>query len=127
MAEAYVLVVDDDKLILDLVTMRLEGAGFRVTTAMDAWQAVVQAGGLKIGLVITDIQMPGVGNGVDGYRKLRAASPQMPVIFMSGMRPDDVAKVLPTGDPKMRFVPKPINFEDLQKAIKEMTGVDRKL
>jgi DNA-binding response OmpR family regulator len=125
--EAFVLVVDDDKLILDLVTMRLETAGYRVTTAMEAWQAVVQAGGLKIGMVITDIQMPGPGNGVDGYRKLRAASPQMPIIFMSGMKPDDVAKILPNNDPKMRFLPKPIDFGQLRLIIKELTGVDRAL
>jgi two-component system response regulator GlrR len=125
--EAFVLVVDDDKLILDLVTMRLETAGYRVTTASEAWQAVVQAGGLRIGMVITDIQMPGPGNGVDGYRKLRAASPQMPIIFMSGMRPEDVQKILPTGDPKMRFLPKPIDFGQLGLLIKELTGVDRAL
>ncbi len=126
MAEAYVLVVDDDKLILDLVSMRLETAGYRVTTAMDAWQEVIQAHGLKIGLVITDIQMPGVGNGVDAFKKLRAASPNLPVIFMSGMKPDDAKAMIPP-DPRVRFVPKPINFEDLQAAIKDLTGVDRKL
>ena len=126
MAEAYVLVVDDDKLILDLVTMRLETAGYKVTTANDAWQEVVQAHGLKIGLVITDIQMPGVGTGVDAFKKLRAASPNLPVIFMTGMKPDDARAMIPP-DPRVRLVSKPINFNEMRAAIKELTGVDREL
>jgi len=126
MAEAFVLVVDDDKLILDLVSMRLETAGYKVTTANDAWQEVIQAHGLKIGLVITDIQMPGVRNGVDALKKLRAASSNLPVIFMTGMKPEDARAIIPP-DPRVRLVPKPINFEELQLAIKEFTGVDRKL
>lgn len=126
MPEAFVLVVDDDKLILDLVTMRLETAGYRVTTASDAWAEVVQAQSLKIGLIITDIQMPGVGNGVDAFKKLRAASPAMPVVFMTGMKPEDARALIPP-DPRVRLIHKPINFEELRAAIKELTGVDRPL
>jgi two-component system response regulator GlrR len=125
--EAYVLVVDDDPGILNLLVMRLEGAGFNVTTASDAWQGVVQAHGLKIGLVITDIQMPGPGNGIDGYKQLRAASPQMPVIFMTGMKPADAQALMPPNDPRIRLLHKPIDFEQMRQAIKTLTGVDRKL
>jgi DNA-binding NtrC family response regulator len=124
MPEAYVLIVDDDKLILDLVSLRLEAAGFNVTTAADAWQEVIQAHGLKVGLVITDIQMPGFGTGVDAFKRLREASPNLPVIFMSGMKPEDALAIIPK-DPRVRFLPKPINFDDLRKFIKELTGVDR--
>ena len=126
MPESFVLVVDDDKLILDLVTMRLETAGYRVTTAADAWAEVVQAQGLKIGLVITDIQMPGLGNGVDAFKKLRAANAALPVVFMTGMRPEDARALIPP-DPRVRLIHKPINFEELRAAIKELTGVDRPL
>lgn len=125
--EAYVIVIDDDPIVQGLVVTRLEIAGYNVTTAGDAWQGVLQAGGLKIGLVITDIQMPGVGNGVDGYHQLRRMSPNMPVIFMSGMGVDAAMKILPQGDPRVRFIPKPIDFEKLRAYIKELTGVDRAL
>jgi DNA-binding NtrC family response regulator len=125
--EAYVLVVDDDPTVQNMVVTRLELAGYNVTSASDAWQGVVQSQGLRVGLVITDIQMPGVGNGVDGYKQLRQLSPNMPVIFMSGMKPDEVAKILPQGDPRVRFVPKPIDFAQMRQAIKEITGVDREL
>lgn len=126
MAEAFVLVVDDDKLVLDLVAMRLETAGYRVTTAADAWAEVIQAQSLRIGLVITDIQMPGLGTGVDAFKKLRAASPTMPVIFMTGMKPEDARAMIPP-DPRVRLIHKPINFDELRAAIKELTAVDRPL
>jgi DNA-binding response OmpR family regulator len=126
MPEAFVLVVDDDPTVLDLVTLRLETAGYRVTTASDAWAEVIQAQGLKIGLIITDIQMPGAGTGVDAFKRLRAASPALPVLFMTAMRPEDAKALIPP-DPRVRLIHKPINFEQMRAAIKELTGVDRPL
>jgi len=128
-APIFVLVVDDDPMILDLLTATLEGAGYRVTTATDAWQQVVQAQGLKIGLIISDIQMPGVGTGVDAVKHLRAlpsVSPLLPVIFMTGMSLDKARQLIPN-DPKIRLIGKPIDFEQLRAAIRDLTGIDRPL
>ncbi|MBI5241316.1 MAG: response regulator [Elusimicrobia bacterium] len=127
--EAYVLVVDDDPEMLALVSKVLDAAGYQVTTATDAWQEVVQAQGLRVGLVITDIQMPGGRSGVDAVRELRALptlSPQLPVIFMTAMDLDAARRMVPF-DPYVRIIGKPINFETLRAAIKELTGVDRPL
>jgi CheY-like chemotaxis protein len=126
---SYVLVVDDDPITMDLVATSLEGAGYRVTTASDAWQEVIQAQNLKIGLIISDICMPGVGTGVDAVKSLRAlpqVSPLLPVIFMTGMNLDQARQLIPV-DPKVRLIGKPINFAELRAAIKELTGVDRPL
>ena len=126
--EAYVLVVDDDPLILNLISTRLEMAGYRVTTATDAWQQVVQAQGMKIGLIISDILMPG-GTGVDAVRQLRALpnmSPLLPVIFMTGLDLEKARQLIPY-DPKIRLIGKPIDFEMLRGYIRELTGVDRPL
>ena len=128
--EAFVLVVDDDENVLSLVVTRLEMAGYNVTSAVDAWAEIVQAEGLKSGLIITDIQMPGLGTGVDAIKKLREnpkISPSLPVIFMTGMRPEDAQKMVPLTDPKVRLIHKPIDFKLLQATIKELTGVDRPL
>ncbi len=125
----YVLIVDDDPAVLALLSASLEGAGFRVTTATDAWQEVVQAQGLKVGLIISDIQMPGVGTGVDAVKQIRslpAVSPKLPVIFMTGMSPERAQALIPK-DPNIRLVGKPIDFEKLRLAIKELTGIDRPL
>ncbi|HAM34426.1 MAG TPA: hypothetical protein DEB40_05495 [Elusimicrobia bacterium] len=128
-APVYILIVDDDPMILDLMTATLESAGYRVTTATDAWQEVVQAQGLKIGLVISDIQMPGVGTGVDAVKHLRSLptiSPLLPVIFMTGLSLERAREMIPK-DPKIRLIGKPLNFEELRVAIRELTGIDRPL
>lgn len=124
--EAFVLVVDDDPNVLSLVSTRLDIAGYRVTTATDAWQEVIQAHGLKVGLVITDIQMPGSGTGVDAYKRLRQVSPNLPVIFMTGMPPAEAQALIPA-DPLVRLLSKPLDFSLMRQAIKELTGVDREL
>jgi CheY-like chemotaxis protein len=127
--EAYVLIVDDDPLVLELLSATLEGAGYRVTTATDAWQEAVQAQGLKIGLIITDIEMPGGHTGADAVRHLRSlpnVSRLLPVIFVSGMEPSRARAIIPQ-DPKIRFLSKPIDMQALRTAIKELTGVDRPL
>ncbi len=124
MVEPYVLIVDDDKPILDLIAERLETAGYRVTTASDAWQALVQAGGLKLGLVITDIMLSGIGTGTDTFKRLRKAYPKLPVIFITSM-PGPAARDKVPNDPLVRLVLKPIKFDELRQAIKELTKVDR--
>ena len=128
--EAFVLVVDDDPIILSLVAAALEGAGYRVTTATDAAQAVVQAQGMKVGLIISDIMMPGGGTGVDAARHLRSlswVSPLLPIIFMTGLPMDKARALIPGNDPHIRLISKPLDFAVLRSAIRELTGVDRPL
>lgn len=123
--EAHVLVVDDDHLISTLVTMRLEAAGYTVTTAADVAESLKQAAKVPVGLVITDIQMPGA-SGVDGYKRIRQASRTLPVIFISAMLPAEARALIPA-DPQVRLLSKPIDFLALRGAIKELTGLDRPL
>jgi len=126
--EAYVLVVDDDVDFLGLLAKRLENAGYSVTTATDAWQQVVQAQSLKVGLIITDILLPG-GSGGDAVKHLRTlptVSPLLPVIFMTGLRLDKASRMIPL-DPKVRLIRKPLDFEELRSHILELTGLDRPL
>ena len=125
----YILVVDDDPEMLALIGKVLEAAGYNVTTATDAWQEVVQVQGLRVGLIITDIQMPGGRTGVDAVKQLRAlpnVSPLLPVIFITAMKLDEARRLI-APDPYVRLIGKPVNFETLRAAIRELTGVDRPL
>ena len=126
--DPFVLVVDDDPLVLGLVVDRLEMAGYRVTSASDAWQEVIQTQGMRIGLIITDINMPGVGTGVDAFKKLRElpGTKEVPVIFMTGMKLDEARAMIPPDD-RVRLLAKPIDFAELQKNIKELTGWEKSL
>jgi len=116
--------------MLNLLTERLENGGYRVTTASDAAQEVIQATGVSISLIISDVQMPGFGSGVEALSRLRDLGPEyrkIPVIFVTGLPPEDAQKLIPADDPNIRLIHKPVNWAELQQKIKELTGIERPL
>src|SRR5262245_424419 len=123
-----ILVVDDDPAIVALLTDGLEAAGYKVTSALDGAQAVIQAKAVRPGLVICDIQMPVWGSGVEVHKNIRAtaALKETPVIFLTGMTPQEAKKLMPE-DPKIRLLAKPLNWTMLEQAIAELLGESRTL
>ena len=73
MAEAKILVVDDESSILDLVTAYLRPEGFQVRTAMDGPAALKAARAFKPDLIVLDIMLPGM-DGVEVLSQLRRES-----------------------------------------------------
>jgi CheY-like chemotaxis protein len=127
---SFVLVVDDDPLIRDMLVEKLETAKYKVTCAEDAAQSVIQAEGMRISILISDIEMPGFGSGVDAVKKLRAnrsVPRNLPVIFVTGMPPAEAKKIVPTNDPYIRLMHKPVDWRLMQLYIRDLTGVDRSL
>ena len=53
-----ILVVDDDRVIQQLLVVNLELEGYAVVTASDGQQAIDQVGAERPDLVILDIMMP---------------------------------------------------------------------
>jgi CheY-like chemotaxis protein len=126
----FILVVDDDPLIRDMLVAKLEGAGYRVTCAEDAAQSVIQAEGMRLSLIISDIEMPGFGTGVDALKKLRASSyipKNLPVIFVTGMPPAEAQKIVPKSDPYIRLMHKPVDWKLLAKYMLDLSGLDKPL
>ena len=81
-----ILVVEDDFLIG--ISDELISAGFRVIQAANADEALrVLQGGVAIDLVLTDVRMPGVLDGVDLARRVRATWPRLKIIMVSGDLP----------------------------------------
>ncbi len=85
---ARILIVDDSQLVKDIVKLRLESLGYRVSTAGSGEEALdaIRAG--PPDLVVLDIRMPGI----DGYevcRRLRqdadSAVRDLPVIALTSM------------------------------------------
>lgn len=121
-----VLVVDDEEDIRTMLVDFVESLGLRATSASDGWQAVVQSEGMKLALIITDIQMPGQNaGGLHAYRALRQSPhvrKDLPIIFVTGMPPAIIRPQIPD-DPLVRIVFKPINMLMLSQAIGELTGL----
>jgi len=113
-----------------MLVAKLEDAGYRVTCAEDAAQSVIQAEGMNLSLIISDIEMPGFGTGVDALKKLRASSyvpKNLPVIFVTGMPPQEAQKIVPKTDPSIRLMHKPVDWSLLAKFMKELSGLDKPL
>lgn len=79
-----VLVADDDEDILELVSFRLERAGYEVVTARDGSAALAAAQEHLPDLAVLDVMMPGL-NGYEVTQRLRAegATRDIPVILLT--------------------------------------------
>ena len=87
-----VLVVDDDPMILQLVSTTLERAGFlvqAVSSAEEALKSYSNSLADPFCLVLSDVLMPEV-NGVDLARRLLAQDANVSVLFMSGQIPVEI-------------------------------------
>ena len=84
MSRARILVVDDDRLLRQMVRDFLEVADFAVAEAVDGPDGLAQATASRPDLILLDLMMPGM----DGYtvcRQLKAnpATRDLPVIFLT--------------------------------------------
>ncbi len=82
MAKTKILVVDDDRKIVDLVRAYLERDGYRVSAAYDGLQALEQARQARPDLVVLDLMLPGM-DGLDVCRILRDESNKVPIIMLT--------------------------------------------
>ena len=88
---AHILVVDDDPDLLRLLSMRLSGAGYRVTATASAEEALVKIAMERPQLVLSDVQLPGK-HGLALFDAIRVQHPSLPVILLTahGTIPDAV-------------------------------------
>jgi CheY-like chemotaxis protein len=119
-----ILVVDDNEIILKTVSLKLQGAGYQVVTAMDGAEAVAAARREAPDLVLLDISFPPDVGGVewDGFRIMEwfrrmEAVKQTPVIIITGGQ-DASYRQRATSGGALAFFNKPIDHDDLLKAIR---------
>ncbi|MCK4906036.1 MAG: sigma-54-dependent Fis family transcriptional regulator [Spirochaetes bacterium] len=77
-----ILVVDDEKLIRDLLRDYLAKNGFKVDTAVDGIDALAKYESNGYDLVITDLNMPEL-DGIGLLKQLKAVSPDISVIVIT--------------------------------------------
>jgi DNA-binding NtrC family response regulator len=81
---ATILVVDDDKDLLEMFVEVLRGAGYDVRGFDEPLKALEAFNVAPTDLVFTDLQMPGMG-GIDLLRKIKQRDPRTPVIMASAV------------------------------------------
>jgi len=82
MAGARILVVDDDKKIVDLVALYLKRDGYQVLVAYDGPQALALTRQEQPDLIILDLMLPGM-DGLSLCRTLRAEGNRVPIIMLT--------------------------------------------
>jgi two-component system response regulator HydG len=83
MKDKYVLIVDDSRDMLEVVSRQLKDLGFQTFQVTNVMDAVDMLKGRLPDLLITDIQMPGV----DGMKLIQYASehyPNLPLMVITG-------------------------------------------
>jgi PAS domain S-box-containing protein len=115
-----ILVVEDEPIVLELVTKLLKMKGYIViatTNPLEAINIVRDCAG-KINLLLTDVLMPEM-NGDELAQKLLTDFPSLKCLFMSGYTADIVTH---TGllDEEIHFIQKPFAFDSLIAKVHEV-------
>ncbi len=116
-----VLVVEDEAIIRMILAEELEDAGFAVVEADGADAAVAAfAGRSDIGVVVTDVRMPGSMDGIGLARWMRQHAPTVPIIITSGFAaPPDATAINPA---IARVVAKPYVGRDIAEWVAALVG-----
>lgn len=107
------LVVEDQKNVLDMVLEYLEMNGYMVLSAQDGNNAVevYKKYNDKIHLLITDIILPDI-NGKQVFDNLSQYDSELKVLYMSGYS-EEIITVENVLKPGVNFIQKPFNLKDL--------------
>jgi DNA-binding NtrC family response regulator len=110
-ARARILIVDDERAILDTVQVLLRGEGFDVVTEQNPHQALAQLAEVAPDVVLTDIRMPAM-NGLDVLAGIRAHDIEIPVILMTAQASLQTA-VQAVNEGAFYYLQKPFSNADL--------------
>jgi len=118
-----ILVVDDDRDLLEVFKRILEREGFVAHCVASGEEAIEQIKERTFSLMITDFNMPGL-NGLELARKGLALAPHMPIIMdTSGISPIIIRLAKEIGIAKVLV--KPFLLTELMKTIREVMGTRR--
>ena len=105
-----ILIADDDEHIVDLVSMYLRRAGYRVEAAFDGDETLRKTQELRPALLVLDILMPGP-DGLQICRSLRRRS-DVPIVLLTA-RTSDIDKIAGLRFGADDYVTKPFNPDEL--------------
>ncbi len=77
-----ILIVDDEKNYLLVLSAVLEEEGYEVLTALSGLEALETQKSSDVDLVLTDMKMPGM-DGIELLERIKAYDPDLPVIMMT--------------------------------------------
>ena len=119
-----ILVVDDEVQIVRVLRGYLEKAGFAVLTANDGREGLRLARQERPDLVILDVMMSGILDGLDASMRIRAEQglKNTPILMISSIASSDYAAMFPTDEyvPVENFLSKPVSPQRLLDEVKRL-------
>lgn len=109
-----VLIVDDEKVIRDVLKRSCQWEGYETILAEDGVQAIERMEQSKVDVVISDIKMPRM-NGLDLLVEIKDKYPRVPVIMISAHSEYSGADLLAAGAEE--FITKPFKIDELRYAM----------
>lgn len=120
-----ILIADDDRVFVELLSARLQADGFQVVVAFDTVQALMSAMRGRPDALVLDVRMPG-GDGLEALRKLKrsARTATIPVIVASALDdPELPGKVSALG--AFDFLQKPVSYDAVRAILARVLGEER--
>lgn len=120
----HVLVVDDEPVLAELVSMALRYEGWDIATAADGASAIASARETPPDVVVLDVMLPDM-SGLEVLRRLREQIPGLPLLLLTAKDSveDRIAGLTAGGDD---YVTKPFSIEEVVlrlRALLRRTGV----
>jgi DNA-binding response OmpR family regulator len=120
-----ILIIDDDKEVLDITKVRLQKHGYRVLVAQSGEEGLIQAYQEKPNLILLDITMPGK-DGFAVLKELKGSDVTWNIpIFMLTAKSETSSMIDSQNCRATDYFIKPFNWEELLRNIKksiEMTS-----
>ena len=122
MAATRILLVEDQTLVRIITAEILRAEGFDVTEAWDADEAGRLLDGFDtFDALLTDVQMPGEGDGIDVAVHARRRHPDISVLILSGYAPRLRAR-LAGFSPAVTYIGKPYALDDVMGTLRRLVA-----
>ncbi len=116
MEKLKVLVIDDERIVLDSVSRILKEENFKVEVSLSGLDGLKQAVERAYDIVLTDLRMPDIG-GMRVLRDIKRAKPSLPVVMITGYGSVRTAvQAMKLG--AAEYLQKPFSPEELTAAVK---------
>lgn len=113
-----VLVVEDEKDVLEPTRQLLQGCGYEVFSTTNAEEAYRYFESVHPHVLVVDYKLPGM-TGADFVRHARLADPQVRAVIITGLIPQITAIESLAKEVGATLLRKPVRVEELRQAIEE--------
>jgi CheY-like chemotaxis protein len=130
MGNKKVLVVDDERDMRIFVSTVVETSGFEATVASDGTEALKKASLNPPALVILDVMMPKIDDGIQTYRQFRTnpSLSRVPIIMLSAIAQKTFLHYIKMQSPRLpepeAYMEKPPDADELGRLIGELVPAD---